>query len=119
MRLWKWVDGRKPFPFGPFDSRHRIFLQNHSPQDRSMLTLSYAASEHVALMLAQAEAPDDAVIRLVAEDNGIGLVIDTIHPGDETFTHAEITVCLSSTSRFRNCSKTRDWMLRSPVTNLN
>ena len=57
-----------------------------------MLTLSYAASEHLALMLAQAEAPDDAVIRLVAKDDGIGLAIDTIQPSDATFAHAERTV---------------------------
>ena len=57
-----------------------------------MLTLSYVASEHLALMLAQAEAPDDAVIRLVAKDDVIGLKIDTIQPGDATFDHAEKTV---------------------------
>ncbi len=57
-----------------------------------MLTLSYTASEHLALMLAQAEAPDDAVIRLVAKDNEIGLTIDTAQPGDATFAHAEKTV---------------------------
>ena len=57
-----------------------------------MLTLSYAASEHLALMLAQAEAPDDAVIRLIAKDDEIGLTIDTAQPGDATFAHAETTV---------------------------
>ncbi len=43
-------------------------------------------------MLSNAEAPDDAVIRLVAKDDQIGLVIDTIQPGDTTFAHAEKTV---------------------------
>ncbi len=57
-----------------------------------MLTLSYTASEHLALMLAQAEAPDDAVIRLVANDDEFGLQIDTVRPGDATFDHAEKTV---------------------------
>ncbi len=54
-----------------------------------MLTLSYTASEHLALMLAQA---DDAVIRLIAKDDEIGLTIDTAQPGEETFAHAERTV---------------------------
>ena len=57
-----------------------------------MLVLSYEASEYFALMLAQAEAPDDAVIRLVAKDDEIGFAIDTVQPGDETFAHAEKTV---------------------------
>ncbi len=54
-----------------------------------MLTLSYAASEHLALMLAEAETPDDAVIRFVADDDDIGFAIDTVQPGDATFDHAE------------------------------
>ncbi len=58
-----------------------------------MLTLSYAASELLDQWLSSDdEAPDDAVIRLVAKDDGIGLVIDTIQPGDATFAHAEKTV---------------------------
>ena len=57
-----------------------------------MLTLSYAASEHLALILAEAEAPDDAVIRLVANGGRLGLAIDSVQPGDATFLHAEITV---------------------------
>ncbi len=57
-----------------------------------MLTLTYAASEHLALTLAEAEAPDDAVIRFVADDDEIGFAIDTVQPGDATFDHAEKTV---------------------------
>ncbi len=57
-----------------------------------MLTLSYTASEHLALMLADAEAPDDAVMRLVANDDECGLEIDTVQPGDTTFVHAKKTV---------------------------
>ena len=57
-----------------------------------MFTLTYAASEHLALMLAEAEAPDDAVIRFVADDDEIGFAIDTVQPGDATFDHAEKTV---------------------------
>ena len=57
-----------------------------------MLVLSYEASEYFALMLAQSEAPDAAVIRLVAKDDEIGFAIDAARPGDETFAHAEKTV---------------------------
>ncbi len=57
-----------------------------------MLTLSYTASEQLALMLAEAEAPDDAVFRVVAEDDELGFEIDTVQPDDATFDHAEKTV---------------------------
>ncbi len=57
-----------------------------------MFTLSYTASEHLALMLAHPNAPDDAVIRLVPTADEIGLAIDTVRPGDATFDHAEKTV---------------------------
>ncbi len=61
-----------------------------------MFTVSYTASEHLALVLAHLEAPDDAVIRLVANDDGIGFAIDTAQPGDATFAHAEKTVLAKS-----------------------
>ncbi len=54
-----------------------------------MFTLSDTASEHLALMLAHVEAPDDAVMRLVANGDKCGLEIDTVQPGDTTFDHAE------------------------------
>ena len=38
------------------------------------------------------DAPDDAVIRLVAGDDGIVLAIGTAQPSDATFAHAEKTV---------------------------
>ncbi len=57
-----------------------------------MFTVSDTASEHLALVLAHLEAPDDAVIRLVANDGKLGLEIDTFQPGDTTFGHAEKTV---------------------------
>ena len=57
-----------------------------------MLTLSYTAQEHFARLLADAEAPDDAVIRLVSENNGIGLAIGTVESGDVTFAHADKAV---------------------------
>ncbi len=57
-----------------------------------MFTVSDTASEHLALMLAHVEAPDDAVMRLVANGDKCGLEIDTVQPGDTTFDHAEKTV---------------------------
>ena len=57
-----------------------------------MLALSYTASEHLDLLLAEANAPDDAAIRLVLEGDGFSLKIDTPRPGDTTFDHAEKVV---------------------------
>ncbi len=57
-----------------------------------MLSLSYTAGEHLAHELAQANAPEDAVIRVVVEEGQLGLIIDTVQPGDTTFAHAERTV---------------------------
>ncbi len=52
-----------------------------------MLTVSYTASEYMDLMLAEAEVPDDAVIRVVVEGRGVDLGIDIVRPGDTTFDH--------------------------------
>ena len=57
-----------------------------------MLSLSYTAAERLDHMLADAEAHEDAVIRVVVEDGQFGLEIDTVQPGDTTFAHAERTV---------------------------
>ncbi len=57
-----------------------------------MFSLSYTAGEHLAHMLAQANAREDAVIRVVAHEGKLGGVIDTVEPGDTTFAHAEKTV---------------------------
>jgi len=54
-----------------------------------VFSVSYTAGELLALMLAQAEAPDDTVIRLVAGDGSLGLEMNTVQPGDTTFAHAE------------------------------
>jgi len=42
-----------------------------------MLALSYTASEHLDLLLAEANAPNDTAIRLVLEGGGFRLEIDT------------------------------------------
>ena len=57
-----------------------------------MLTLSYIACERLDQMLAEADAPDDAVFRFVSEDDGVNLEIDTVRSGDTTFDHGEKAV---------------------------
>jgi len=52
-----------------------------------MLTVSYTAGEHLDLMLAEANVPDDAVVRVVVERRGVDLGIDIVRPGDTTFDH--------------------------------
>ena len=63
-----------------------------------MLTVSYTAGEHLDLMLAEANVPNDAVIRLALEGDKFSLEfsieisefsieIDTAQPGDTTFDH--------------------------------
>ena len=54
-----------------------------------MLSLSYTAAERLDHMLANAEAPEDAVIRFVLDGKGFNLGIDTVRPGDTTFDHLE------------------------------
>ena len=39
------------------------------------------------LIFAEANAPDDAAIRLVIEDEGFSLGIDIVRPSDTTFDH--------------------------------
>ncbi len=62
-----------------------------------MLSVSYTAAERLDhmladAMLADAEVPEDAVIRVVVEDGEFGLKIDTLQPGDTTFDHLEKVV---------------------------
>ena len=46
----------------------------------------------MAYMLAEANAPEDAVIRFVLDGDGFNLGIDTVRPGDTTFDHLEKVV---------------------------
>ena len=52
-----------------------------------MLTVSYTAGEHLDLMLAEADVPDDAAFRVAVEGRGFDLGIDIVRPGDTTFNH--------------------------------
>ena len=57
-----------------------------------MLSVSYTASERLYHMLADAEAPGDAVIRFVHDGKGFNLRIDKVRSGDTTFDHLEKVV---------------------------
>ena len=57
-----------------------------------MLTLSYTAGERLDLLLAEANAPDAAAIRMVFEGDELSFEIDTPRPGDTTFDHNEKVV---------------------------
>ena len=57
-----------------------------------MISVSYTAAERLDQMLADAEAPEDAVIRFVRDGDGFDLGIDRIRPGDTTFDHLEKVV---------------------------
>ena len=57
-----------------------------------MLSVSYTAAEHLAHMLADANAPEDAVIRFVLDGDRFKLGVDTVKPGDTTFDHLKKVV---------------------------
>ncbi len=57
-----------------------------------IFSLSNTAGEHLASLLAEANAPDDSAIRFVVEGDGYNLVIGTVRPGDTTFDHDEKVV---------------------------
>ncbi len=57
-----------------------------------MLSVSYTAAERLDHLLADSEAPEDAVIRFVRDGDGFDLGIDRVRPGDTTFDHLEKVV---------------------------
>lgn len=62
-----------------------------------MLTVTEAASAHMARMLTEAQAPDDAALRIVPADGGLAVRVDSEHEGDATFAHEGKTVLLLDT----------------------
>ena len=52
-----------------------------------MLTVTYAAGEHIAYMLSEHEVRDDVVLRIELTKGGIKMQPDKMRPGDETFDH--------------------------------
>jgi Fe-S cluster assembly iron-binding protein IscA len=59
-----------------------------------MLTVTDAASQHLAAILAQESVPDEAAIRLVHEGQSLGMQADTARPDDVTFEHDGRTILL-------------------------
>ena len=57
-----------------------------------MLTVTEAASAHLAQMLKQQDAPEDIAVRFVCEEQGIALQPDSERAGDTTFPHDGRTV---------------------------
>jgi len=53
-----------------------------------MLTVTEGACAHVAKLLDRAEVPDESVVRIVTQDQGLALVPDVARDGDERFEHA-------------------------------
>jgi Fe-S cluster assembly iron-binding protein IscA len=62
--------------------------------DLDMLTVTEAASAHLAQMLANHDVAEDVAVRFVCEEQGIGLQQDSERPGDTTFEHKGRTVLL-------------------------
>jgi len=60
-----------------------------------MLTVTEAAGEKLASLLANAQAPKGVAIRAVPEENGITLRLDKTQPDDETFEHEGKTVLVA------------------------
>ncbi|HUG93643.1 MAG TPA: hypothetical protein VML55_22580 [Planctomycetaceae bacterium] len=55
-----------------------------------MLTVTETAGEHLSEILKQ--APDEAVVRFIPQENGLALHLDNVRDGDQTFEHGEKTV---------------------------
>ncbi len=61
-----------------------------------MLNMTDAAGEHLVVLLDNANAPDEAAVRLVMSEGGLGMRADTAKPEDVTFEHDGRTVLLAS-----------------------
>lgn len=59
-----------------------------------MLTVTESAGAHLTQMLEEVKAPDQAAVRLVAQDQGLTLKVDTESEGDTTFSHKGKTVLI-------------------------
>jgi Fe-S cluster assembly iron-binding protein IscA len=57
-----------------------------------MLAVTDAASEHIANLLDNRETETDAVVRLVVQDEGLTMVLDSANPDDVTYDHLGRTV---------------------------
>jgi len=59
-----------------------------------MLTVTEAASAHLAELLEQQDVPEDIAIRFICEQEGVALRPDNQREGDTTFQHEGRTVLL-------------------------
>ncbi len=59
-----------------------------------MLNASDDACALLCQMLTESDAPDDAAVRLVIEDDQLSMKVDEEKPGDETILHEGKTVLL-------------------------
>lgn len=57
-----------------------------------MLTVTETAGAHLSEMLTQVNAPEDMAVRVVIEEDGLALKLDSETDGDATFDHAGKTV---------------------------
>lgn len=61
-----------------------------------MLTVTDSAGDHLVGLLEKAKAPDDAAVRLVMAEGGLGMRADRARPEDVTFEHQGRTVLIAS-----------------------
>jgi Fe-S cluster assembly iron-binding protein IscA len=54
-----------------------------------MLTVTDSAAQEIAAMLEQYDSPDGAAVRLIRDEQGIGMTIDEPAPSDVTIDHAD------------------------------
>jgi Fe-S cluster assembly iron-binding protein IscA len=57
-----------------------------------MLTVTEAASGHLAELLTDAEAPEGVAVRFVRQEDGLAMSMDNPQSGDTTFEHEGRTV---------------------------
>ncbi len=57
-----------------------------------MFKVTYAATEHIAYLLAEREVAADVALRINLQDGGVDIEPDKIRPGDETFDHNGMVV---------------------------
>lgn len=61
-----------------------------------MLTVTDSAGDHLVGLLENANAPDDAAVRLVMAEGGLGMRADKPRPEDITFEHDGRTVLVAA-----------------------
>lgn len=52
-----------------------------------MLTVTESAGNHLAQLLEESEAPEDAAVRIAHGEEGWSLLLDNAEPGDQQYEH--------------------------------